>query len=546
MSVPNLNEELKESVQILPEEFEPYNISTNDFNLMSRSQVEIVPREQNSFGNQLNAPFTDSLSDTMTFYVSDPRRYLDFDNSYFTADVELVAATSADATVLGAIDVGGIHNLFRDITIKIGGVVPLRIEQYPYVYNIEHLACDSENYTDMVLATSGDSVDEITYYDGGEFTALTGTAIAYDNGAKSLTFTGGQLTSEAKPGQLISITYNVTDGNAATAKTEFHKIASITSDTVLVLETTLSVGANKVDANITKPALLLSGQPATRSRIVSLTAGTKLRLRWKIRSDFFDQVKYFPLPYLTKYAPLQFEFKMNDAIKALSIRATPATNHKIGFKITRPRYVANMVEPSDSVRLVHDELFQGKGIWIPYVNIRHYQNQLVASDSTATFTFQTNISSARAVCSVMVDQARSDGTGVTVQNYNSMSNFLKSSLTDYRFQSGSLRFPDYGPVYCDDLACGEAYAQLMSVFKNKMNNGNLISPNEWFNDTGDKFIMSTVLAKDSSFWTGIPLKSSFLEMTINKSPINLAMNVHSFIYYDSALVISNEGLRVYE
>jgi hypothetical protein len=104
------------------------------------------------------------LADRLTFYVSDPQSYLDMPNSYFTADLLVQLEDNGNADILSFIDKGGVHNLFERIIVKIGGAVLARIDDHPRLYNVEHLATHSENYTDMILATSGDSVDDVFKY----------------------------------------------------------------------------------------------------------------------------------------------------------------------------------------------------------------------------------------------------------------------------------------------------------------------------------------------------------------------------------------------
>jgi hypothetical protein len=527
----DLNEELKNSMRIVPELFMPNMVSTNDFVIKGTRQVEIIPRELNSFGNKFNEPglLTDALSDRLTFYVSDPQSYLDMPNSYFTADLLVQLEDNGNADILSFIDKGGVHNLFERVIVKIGGAVLARIDDHPRLYNVEHLSTHSENYTDMVLATSGDSVEDLSIS-----TRLSFFTFAYNHGTTTVTLTGGKATSELKVNDLINVSV---DGVGIRRGI----ITAITNDNVFLVNLTADI----VNAEVMYVEVINN---STRTEICN--QANNIRVQWRMPQEIFNLSKYFPLPYLQNIAPLEIEFTMSNVVKAFVLAgvAAGAANNKLGYRLSRPRLVAHMITPDDIIRSQHDELFMGEGIWFPYVNVRHFQNALNNGSTSVNYTFQTNISSARAVASVIVDRTRADGTGITAQVYPSTSSFLKGGRTEYRYQSGSLRFPEYGDVNCADIASGEAFAQLMSIFpEGAMKSGSLIRPHEWFSATSNKFIFATKLAKDDSFWSGLPLKNNFLELYLNGTDPGLDCNVHSWVWFDSALLIQKDaGCRVYE
>jgi hypothetical protein len=93
----NFNEGKKD----IPLEFTPTMMHSNDLDVLNKVQREIIPRELAVFGAQINDAIgaNANLSNKLTFYISDPRMYLDMLNSYFTADFRSVVTTNANAAL---------------------------------------------------------------------------------------------------------------------------------------------------------------------------------------------------------------------------------------------------------------------------------------------------------------------------------------------------------------------------------------------------------------------------------------------------------------
>ena len=54
-------------------------------------------------------------------------------------------------------------------------------------------------------------------------------------------------------------------------------------------------------------------------------------------------------------------------------------------------------------------------------------------------------------------------------------------------------------------------------------------------------------AKDNSLWNGLSLKNNFLELDVRKTAGAADLNAHSYLGYDSALLISRkDNVRVFD
>lgn len=538
----------------IPAEFHQSMMHSNDLDVLKRVQKEIIPRELSSFGFQTGSGVvsTDSLSNKLTFYASDPRMYLDLLNSYFTAEFKAVCTTSANVNLASFMDVGGIHSTIKTLTIKIGGTILMRLDDYNKWYNINNLATHSAEYTDYMLGSSLDSQDDYLFIDSPykqtQLTVTIGNGVWYDHtgGAseKLLTLVGSSLTTEAQVGDSLKI---FTAADTAVNCT----IERIISNTTAVVNGLYAdLGAAGAGASVITSILIeRRGNLSTRS--YAMNQASNIKIQWRLPVGCLSFFKYFPLPYIQNIGPLEVEFEFIDPRLAICLRdsASAAVDNKIGYLISKPRWTAMLVEPSNKVRDMHDMLFNGNGLWFPYLNYRHFQNRIAASSTDETFTFQTNISSARHVFSVITGQSNDDANTTATQAVKSQSTFYRSSLNYFRFQSGSLQFPDYGNCKCEDVWASEAWAQLMLAFNIKENtlHRSRIRPYDWQSTSSEKFIIATPLAKDDTIWTGTSLRSNFLELTLNKTAVATAYNAHTFVAFDCALVISRQsGCNVFD
>lgn len=534
--------DFNEGKRDIPIEFVQSMMHSNDLDVLKKIQREIIPREQSSFGHQTISGVVgtaDTLNPKLTFYVSDPRYYMDMLNSYFTADFRADAKTNGNDALPAFMDVGGIHSCIKTLTIKIGGTVLMRLDDYNKWYNINNLATHSAEYSDYMLASSLDSQDdygtEVDYIKAITFTVGNGVSLT---AAGVLTLAGGAALTQLQVGDEIVIGATIA---AAANQVQYTKIISITDNNTIRVESGLTpVTGVDGDNRIQYIRIYRRLYSSTRSAVVN--RGSTVKVQWRLPVGCLSYFKYFPLPYIQNVAPLEIEFEWVDSRLALCLRdsGSVAADNKFGYLISRARMVSMLVEPSNKVREMHDMAFNANGLWFPYVNYRHFQHRLGESETESTFTIQTNVSSARHIFVVLSNQQNDDTSNANTQAVKSQSTFYKSLLNYFRFQSGSLQFPDYGNCQTSDVWASEAWAQLLLAFNIKENtvHKSRIRPYEWQSNSSEKFIIASPLAKDESHWCGTSLKNNFLEFVLSKQAVAVTYNVHSYLGYDAALCIS--------
>lgn len=543
----------------IPMDFMNGMMHSNDLDVLRKVQREVIPRELSSFGAQTigGVVSTDTLSNKLTFYVSDPRNYCDLVNSYFTADWKAVVSDNANLALPAFLDVGGIHSCIKTLTIKIGGTILMRLDDYNKWYNVNNLVTHSAEYADYMLANSLDGqVDMETEQDVQIQIPTTLASL----GAADLSTAGiisGLANNDglrAQVGDIVRITGNVAGG------VQIGRVKAFAGGTITLSPNGANVWTVQAAGVITEISVIRRRYKSTRSNCVNFgiapgaaitpAAVLSQKIQWRLPVGCLSFLKYFPLPYIQNVAPLEIEFEFVDPRLALCLRDPASANaaNKLGYSITRPRFVIALVEPSEKVRDMHDKQYNANGIWFPYLNYRRFQNRLAAQETDIVATIQTNVSSARHVFSVLAGQANDDAATVATQGVKSQSTFYRSLMNYFRFQSGSLQFPDYGNCQCGDAFASEAFAQLMLAFNLKENTLQKmrIAPWEWQKTDSEKFIIATDLGKDNSMWTGVSLKNNFLELALNKTGQNVSYNLFTYLGFDCALCISKETLSVFD
>jgi hypothetical protein len=563
-----------------PAELVISDLRSADDHITNRRQVEIIPRQQNTFGQQNDSSlYTGNISQKLTFYISDSRGMLDGPNSYITGEFEARVLTNNDVPIEAYLDEGGVHSCISQITLKSGSATIERIEDYAKIYNIMRFATVGEEHVDSVewqaldsSADAGELVPKNNFGCVSELGALTGTVTLGAAGAMAGALT--VFTTELNVGDRVQVV------DATGGYTSIVTILTITSNTAA----TYSPQAAPVGAAGSAPYLIqgvttkYEKRPmrylAVNSRSASgLTSGTvKMRFTMKLMLKFLSHKKYIPLALFP--APLELDIEFNPARLCLTectVGGAATAGAKFGYRILNPRFMASIIEVDDTNMAEHVSAYEQGGLQYPFMSFRRYVNRLQTSETNAQFTFQTNLISARAVYTVLCNEASQETDVVAAQPAKSQSNFEKSGVTRYRYNSGALRFPDSRDVLTDDFSGSEAFAQLNIAVNHHSNtlHDTMIDVHAWsegnyFDDTaGDfagasktnvatKFIFAAALAKHgSSFMTGIDLSTQFLQLDLSKAPNDLQGNAHTakqvktFILYDSALLLSrSNGLLV--
>ena len=552
---------------------------STDRSILSSRSVEVIPRESSSFGAQVatNDVSSDTLNSKMTFNISDSRHYLDFENSYFKFDWKCRAVDTNDDLLNAYLDEGGIHSCIKTLILRHGSAELHRIDNYNKLYNIWRSTTQDKDVIEREHGSAGDSWYKQYCSKQGDFSPLqvsfTKANSWYDatGGAEEqlLTLVDGDLWNQVEAGDVIMLKY---DTNNLVKYGVITRIISSTTCTVDGLGgSDLGSGAS---TTIEEIRVMRKGGLAARRRIVESLAVASLNthsLTFKIPIGIMGMREYFPLPFMNQSLELVLEFvepalaivvpKLSGAIRTASV-SKGATTNKLGYEIKKARFVCRMVEPSAQVFEAHRRLWGDEGLVYKFDSFRCYENQLTSQGTQYNLSLQSNIKSLKSAYSVVAVQADQSASGnrAATQDASCQSTFLKDNMISYRYRIGGLAYPDYGPVSVNDVASGEAWAQLKLAVEVAMGSkmGNCIESYEWAKVRSKKFIMGMLFAKDGSYNSGIDASSNYLELELVYNSyaaqaagsdvvgVDQALTLYTFLQFDEVAVLSrDQGLRVY-
>jgi len=236
--------------------------------------------------------------------------------------------------------------------------------------------------------------------------------------------------------------------------------------------------------------------------------------------------------------------------------ALVAGNETLTYSISTPVFVANLVEPSQSVIAAFERTYKESSIDLYYLS--HRTQRKIETSPSVNMEISTQFRSARYVLgAIFEDQAfLESGNGI---GYKSNSTFRKSAMTSYVFKSGGMRFPEHGPVDTSVLYGSEALNNALIAVKQhgSIQHDSRIRPWQFFSDISKyyteinnaavevkdstKFIFGASLCRGDNF-TGADLTQNTLFLEANfvfgaDGYVN-NKNVFTIVGYDCVLSLS--------
>lgn len=490
----------------IPFELTPQNLTSGSEYIVRRRVNDIPANESTSFGSA-NSVYN------MQFNIgSSGVEYLDGMNSYIRCELQTATTPEGGHTVRAFLDEGGIHSLIKTVTIQLrNGTRIEHIENYNKVYAMmSNLRHNAQHIDSVESAQSGDSMAYKPYLDPYKVHGW------------------GSTIRPARSFQLVSVVDDAADQmTLAEITTEFK---------------------NMVD----NPNLI---EPARRK-----FANNALHVvTFKLMSNFLAHSKYIPLPFLQQ---LQIKIEWERANiglfldKYVTASGAALVNivdaDTLNYTITKPVFVANLVEPSPAVTNMMEKQFMGSGIPISFLGYKSFRKSETATNINQEIS--ANFRSARFVLTAMMsDESFTDGN--SSKGYPSNSTFRKYGLTDWVYKSGGMRFPENGPISCTTAYAAETFTNALIAVNShgSVMHDTRIRQWEWQDDykksysgvlaqnditDSTKFIIGAPLCRGDAF-TGADLTNNSLFLEANGAGVN--RNVFSVIGYDVVLSISKDS-----
>ena len=169
-----------------------------------------------------------------------------------------------------------------------------------------------------------------------------------------------------------------------------------------------------------------------------VSGGTKT-LNIPLMSGFLNMDKYIPLIMMNAGFTLDIELVSNDKIGTTTTENADAVVQASVYTIDNVKYVAHLIDLDrsfyDKLRAVMDST--GGVLQLAGQTYRHYTGQLPVGATEHTITLPARVKSVKSIFATFHD---SINYGIQVGGY-SQSVFQNANVSDFRFEIGSVRYP---------------------------------------------------------------------------------------------------------
>lgn len=572
------------NLQILPQapsEFMPAVPMTSSDFVVSRRMREYVADAQTSYSFNSN--------NIIKFTLNSADAFLDGRNSWlqFTLQAPVAAATaglSAEEASSRFLETGGAHSLFSRLRISLSNGTIISDFDYSQLYSMvrqhtmsfQHLqyqegfssydsaasdiydyGCLSQKPSNVSATNSGVIVS--TPFTLAEVAAATLAAAV--SGVQVLTI--ANASQKFRVGDEVVLNLNVQHAADIATSLTYRVVSIPTAGTTGLAATHTAAGVNVakdygalVAGAIREVQVIRRGDLSHRFRgAVGVDDATAVLCKIKLFSDFFNNIKYLPLPFLRN---LTIELTLNrpahSVVFAKNIAAIDAAT-TFNWTIKNPVIVANLVTPSEALMNSFVEQYNSEqGIMLHWIDYQSNKIGSSGSPQNESLRIPSNCHSALAiVVACKPPEAQAVILGTTWYN-DTNGNSLKMGITNYQFQCGSEYFPFSKPVDTSLVSNGNAWNYVLQALDShgaKYECSSII-PNEYYasNDyvrqagviTSEslRFYMATRLDRDGNY-TGIDTSNNDLQLNISRGAARNAGYADSYYH---AFIIHNRLMRI--
>jgi hypothetical protein len=577
-----------QNLQILPSipsEFSPsVPTSSSDF-VVSRRMREYVSDGQTTFSYDGN--------NTIKFTLNSADAFLDGRNSWLQFKLYASSSASGAADYAGVggltaqngeilsrlLETGGGHALFSRLRISLSNGTIISDYDYSQLYGMvrqhtmsaQHLEFQ-EGFSsyDGIYSSCSDGNKLISEQMDTPIVNANIPTLAYDYGTQVLTTAAGDAQLFRVGDEIVfhfaGIGGGVADINSYSGCI-FGKVKEITSNTTITLENTYSANA-AADANVAAARIQalyrLSGKRTHRNRGAVGTLANPILMKIKLFSDFFNNVKYLPLPFLRN---LTIELTLNRTAHAVqfSKRLAAASNPAMHWIIKDPVIVANLVTPSEQlINAYVDQYNSNEGIMLHWLD---YQSNKVTAAPNVTSENLRIPSNCHSALAILLAQKLPESQSVNTDSWVNDTNGLnvKQNLSSYQFQVGSEYFPFARAVDTSGVNNGNAWNYVLQALDShgaKYECSSIV-PQEYYTnnaiyrpdavaagvvaitDDSLKFIMAARLDRDGNY-SGVDTSNNDIQLNITRSAAAVAgLYYHAFVVHNRLMRISKASTIVF-
>jgi len=551
----------------VPSEFTPAVPMTSSDFVVSRRMREYIADSQTEFKYDGN--------NVIKFTLNSADAFLDGRNSWLQFTLQAPAAAATNLTVQEAtsrfLESGGAHSLFSRLRISLSNGTIISDYDYSQLYaTVRQHTMSAQHLNFQEGFSSYDSLHS-SVNDGVKLPSKSFESLA-NPGAASYTAAGrivGGLAGTAttmRIGDEVIITVTSQPAAAATtaSQTIVGRIATIPDANSFTLEAGNVANEQDIPAAGAKVTGIfkVNGERTHRFRgAVGVDDATAVLCKIKLFSDFFNNIKYLPLPFLRN---LTIELTLNRGLHSVVFaKNSAALGGSFNWIIKNPVIMANLVTPSESLINAYVEQYNSEqGIMLHWID---YQSNKIGSSNAVQNENLRIPSNCHSALAVIVAQKPSEAQAVIAGTtwYNDTNgNSLKMSITSYQFQVGSEYFPFARPVDTSGVSNGNAWNHVLGALDShgaKYECSSIVpteyySVNSYVRQAGVianeslRFYMATRLDRDGNY-TGIDTSNNDIQLNITRSGAKDAgfdgSYYHCFIIHNRLIRISKASTIVF-
>ena len=473
--------------------------------IIRKQLVEILPQNQNSFVYGDN--------DIMKFNISSNRDFLSGKESYLRMD--LYTSAVADSRHRAALDVGGVHSLFKSIEVRslASGILIQRYNDYNRYQAVYRMLNQTEAEVNQCGYIEGDSVhDRVgannvlsnSHWRDITLMAPAIAAVTISNlGAVAVIAAAHAYVSE---GDWVQFEYARSGTDHQYYQAQVVEVA--VGGTIIYLSPPppLAIIATELEGKIYK--LERHGVPARCAALQGASSTSAVRVCMTPLLSFLQH----DIPLFLMKGGFEISFELDAGYRAICSNNTITQSATAqSYTIANPRFMGMMVTPHpDIVQEYVTQWKQPSGLVysIPSVKTRVVQRSQMFND-----VIQVNIGvrSGRRVLTIQQPKNIALTDSTLCRASKSLSTWVRGYISKFQYKIGSHEFPNRD-VICDEYSM-EAYQHLCSMYGNKSMR---LNPQEWssrneipISDTvsrvheSTKFIMAADLSRDNGAGGGL-------------------------------------------
>jgi hypothetical protein len=525
---------------ILPSTLMPAAVASASQHIIRKRKVEILPQNQ--------IVYKYSGSNRLVFNINSASEFLDCQNSFLKFEFRAYGTTATDTVdPFLSLATGGSHALFKEVIVRLqNGTEIARVSDYHKHY--------------AMMSSITEPADHVKNY-GWAYGDSLGRYREFDPSRVKNAHSGAQVT--AANTRVIQV---ATNANPSVLTNQYNPLVPENLDTLTGLPVIASAALAYTEAGLRTA----SGGWASARVAACIANGTAQDaalaqtgkvLCMTIPLSILQMHQFLPLPFIQ--GGLQIEFVLENPVHSLCVNdnTTPVASSSVDYSIVNPRYICQMVQPSEEIMSSYMGWYKSDKLVYPYIKVSHFMNTHAGGAGDINIVMAPSVRSAVFVATIVQNiNANTTGHDTTAADnayiYDGIGTFLKTNISSYQYKVGSDSYPE-AAVQMPDTYNAEAFMEAQRAFGHL--GSVLFTPrtnaNDWWSVNTDsgvaaetkKLVLAYDLARDGSIFSGVDISIAPFTAVFGSTAYTLAnptRYLHTYLYSNAVCKIGQSGCSI--